>query len=70
MALAKTFKQKQKLNKQISTDAIMHSYLYRQIAMNRDIAIVESDHGTEQDSVDAKQLKRTSVKEVLLCEAT
>lgn len=29
MALAKTNKQKQKLKKQISTDAIRHSYLYR-----------------------------------------
>ena len=29
MALAKTIKKKQKLKKQISTDAIRHSYLYR-----------------------------------------
>ncbi len=29
MALAKTVKNKQKLKKQISTEAIRHSYLYR-----------------------------------------
>ena len=70
MALAKTIKKKQKLKKQISTEAIRHSYLYRQITMNRDIEIVGSDRSTEQGSVDTKQLRSASVKEVLLWEAT
>ena len=70
MALAKTIKQKKKLKKQVSTDAIRHSYMYRQIAMNRDIEIVGSDRSTEQPSVDAKQLRSASMKEVLLWEAT
>jgi len=38
--------------------------------MNRDIEIIGSDHVTEQHSVDIKQLRRASVKEVLLWEAT
>ena len=70
MALAKTIKQKHKLKKQISTEAIRHSYLYRQIAMNRDIEIVGSDRNIEQHSVDAKQLRNASVQEVLQWEAT
>ena len=70
MALAKTMKKKQKLKKPISTDAIRHSYLYRQIAMSRNIDTVESDRDNEQHSVDAIQLKRASVSEVLLWEAT
>ena len=70
MALAKTIKQKKKLKKQISTDAIRHSYLYRQITMNQDIKIVGSDIDTEQHSGDAKQFRNASVQEVLLWEAT
>ena len=70
MALAKTIKKKQKLKKHVSTDAIRHSYLYRQIAMNRDIEIVGSNRGTEQHSGDTKQLRSASLKEVLLWEAT
>jgi hypothetical protein len=38
--------------------------------MNRDIEIVGSERGTEQHSVDAKQLKSASIEEVLLWEAT
>jgi hypothetical protein len=38
--------------------------------MNRDIEIVGSDRSTEQRSVDAKQLRSASMKEVLLWEAT
>jgi len=38
--------------------------------MNRDIEIVGPDYGTEQHSVDAKQLRKASIKEVLLWEAT
>lgn len=68
MALAKTMKKKQK--KQISTDAIRYSYLYRQITMSRNIDTIESDRDDEQHSVDAIQLKRASVNEVLLWEAT
>ena len=70
MALDKTTKKTQKLKKQISTDAIRHSYLYRQIPMNRDIEIIGSEHSPEQHSVDTKQLRSASVKEVLLWEAT
>ena len=70
MALAKTIKQKKKLKKQVSTDAIRHSYLYRQIAMNRDIEIVGSNRGNEQHSDDTKHLRSASMKEVLLWEAT
>lgn len=70
MALAKTMKKKQKLKKPISTDAIRHSYLYRQIAMSRDVDTIESDCSDEQHSGDAILLKRASVNEVLLWEAT
>ena len=70
MALAKTVKSKPKLKKQISTDAIRHSYLYRQITMNQDFDTIESVPGKEQHSGDAKQLRSASVQEVLLWEAT
>ena len=70
MALAKTMKKKQKRKKKISTEAIIHSYLYRQIAMSRDIDTIGSDCSDEQHSEDTIQLKRASVNEVLLWEAT
>ena len=70
MALAKTIKKKPQLKKKISTEAIRHSYMYRQIAMNRDIEQAQSDLGTEQHSVDAQKLRNASIEEVLLLEAT
>ena len=70
MALAKTSKKKQKLKKQISTEAIRHSYLYRQITMTQDFDTIESVPDKEQRSGDAKQLRSASVQEVLQWEAT
>ena len=70
MALAKRIKKKPQLKKQITTDAIRHSYLYRQIAMNRDIEQVQSDLSTEKHTVDAQKLRNASIEEVLLLEAT
>ena len=68
MALAKTIKKKQKLKKQISTEAIRHSYLYRQITMNRDKE--PGQVRSEKHGGDVPQLRNASIKEVLSWEAT
>ena len=70
MALAKTTKRKYKPKKRISTDAITHSYTYRQIAMapiNEPIATTQRE---ESRSVDATKHHELTVEEVLLWEAT
>ena len=71
MALAKTVpKKKYGSKKRISTEAITHSYKYRQIAMtpiNKQIAFIPEK---ESRSVDVGKRPELTTEEVLLLEAT
>ena len=70
MALAKTTKRKFKPKKRISTDAITHSYTYRQITMSRDNETIGSDLGKGSRPVSATKQHEITVEDVLMWEAT
>ena len=70
MALAKTTKRKFKPKAKISTDAITHSYTYRQITMSRNDETICSDLGEGSRPVSASKQGDITVEDVLMWEAT
>ena len=70
MSFEKEIKKQYQPRKKISTDAITHSYMYRQITMTRDTDTIMSDMENVSHSVDTSTNNDVTLEEVLSWEAT